>query len=191
MKDLIQKRFAENIVAVTATADHLAGPIVAAAEMIIESYRNGGGVFTFGNGGSAADAQHIAGELVGRFLLERPGFKAQALTADASVLTSLANDYTYEMIFASQLQANARPGDVAIGLSTSGNSPNVVAALEYAHSNNIKTVAITGEGGGKCAAVADVLLDISATDTPRIQEAGTVVYHILCELIEASLSANS
>ena len=191
MKNLIQKRFAENIVAVTVTAEHLAEPIVDAAKMIVESYRNGGGVFVFGNGGSAADAQHIVGELVGRFLLDRPGFKAQALTADASVLTSLANDYTYEMIFARQLQANAKPGDIAIGLSTSGNSPNVVAALKYARNNNIKTIAITGEHGGECAALADVLLDIPATDTPRVQEAGTVVYHILCELIEANLSANS
>jgi len=110
------------------------------------------------------------------------------LSTDTSILTSLANDYTYEMIFARQLQANAAPGDVAWGLSTSGNSANVLAGLAYARENGIGTIAMTGAGGGKCAALVDVLLDIPATVTGRVQEAGMLVYHILCEHIEATLA---
>ncbi|KKK96408.1 hypothetical protein LCGC14_2663080, partial [marine sediment metagenome] len=120
MNDLISKRFSEHVSVVQATLEHLSGGIAAAAELMIESYRSGGGVFLFGNGGSAADAQHIACELVGRFLLDRPPMKAWALSTDTSILTCLANDYSYEVVFARQLQAGARPGDVAVGLSTSG-----------------------------------------------------------------------
>ena len=184
MNDLISKRFSDHVSVVQDTLEHLSGGIVAAAELIIESYRSGGGVFLFGNGGSAADAQHIAGELVGRFLLDRPPMKAWALSTDTSILTCLANDYSYEVIFVRQLQASARSGDVAVGLSTSGNSPNVVDALKYARENSLRTIALTGAGGGKCAEYTDVLLDIPAKGSPAVQNAGVVVYHILCELVE-------
>jgi D-sedoheptulose 7-phosphate isomerase len=186
MSKIIQKRFDEHTEVLNATIGHLGEQIQAAADLIIESYRSGGGVFLFGNGGSAADAQHIAGELVGRFLINRPALKAQALSTDTSTITCIANDFSYDEIFSRQLQANATVGDVAIGLTTSGNSKNVVAALEYAKANGIKTIAFTKTGGGKCADVADVLLDIPSEATPRVQEIGMLVYHILCEIVETA-----
>ncbi|MCK5113211.1 MAG: SIS domain-containing protein [Phycisphaerae bacterium] len=188
MSDTIKKRFDEHTEVLNATIWHLGDKIQAAADLIIESYRNGGGVFLFGNGGSAADAQHIAGELVGRFLINRPALKAQALSTDTSTITCIANDFSYDEIFSRQLEGNAVAGDVAIGLSTSGNSGNVVAALQYAKSNGLKTIAFTKNGGGKCAALADVLLDIPSDATPRVQEIGMLVYHILCEIVEAAMA---
>ncbi len=184
MDEIIKRRFSEHVSVVQAAMEHLSEDIATAAELIIESYRSGGGVFLFGNGGSAADAQHIAGELMGRFLLDRSPMKAQALSTDTSILTCLANDYSYEIIFVRQLQAVARPGDVAMALSTSGDSPNVVAALKYATENGLRTIAITGKGGGKSAEYAEVLLDIPAKGSPGVQNVGMVVYHILCELVE-------
>jgi D-sedoheptulose 7-phosphate isomerase len=160
-----------------------------AAKLIIEAYRNGGGVFLFGNGGSAADAQHIAGELNGRFLKERRPLKAQALVGDAATVTSIANDYGYEQIFAKQLEANATQGDIAFGLSTSGNSPNVLEAFAAAKNIGMKTIAMTGQGGGQCAELADVLIAIPSDFTPHVQEAGTLVYHCLCEQIESVFCA--
>ncbi|MBI5724011.1 MAG: D-sedoheptulose 7-phosphate isomerase [Planctomycetes bacterium] len=188
MKDLIEKRFAEAAQVQSQACRHLSGRIVQAVDLIVASYRAGGGVFLFGNGGSAADAQHIAGELVGRFMKERKALRAQALTADSSVLTCLANDYNFDRIFARQIEANARAGDVAVGISTSGNSPNVVAALSLARSMGLKTIALTGQSGGKCAALADVLLDVPSACTPRIQEAHAVIYHTICELVEAAMA---
>jgi len=188
MKTTIDRRFAENAAVAAATREHLGPRIQQAAKMILDCYRNGGGVFLFGNGGSAADAQHIAGELVGRFLAERRALKAEALSTNTSVLTALANDYSFEHVFARQLQANARAGDVAFGLSTSGNSPNVLAALKQARQSGLRTIALTGEGGGKCAPHADCLLDVPSRQTPRIQEAGTLVYHLICELVEAGIA---
>jgi len=184
---MIHERFEQTIETLRAVESHLAERLVRAADLIVAAYRNGGGVFLFGNGGSAADAQHIAGELVGRFLAERRALKAEALSANTSVLTCLANDYSFETIFARQLEANARAGDAAVALSTSGNSPNVLAGLETARRIGMKTVAFTGRGGGKCAALADVLLDVPADHTPRVQEAHTVLYHILCERIEQAV----
>ena len=189
MIDLIRQRFADSVRVTTATGERLAGRIARAAEAIVECFRCGGGVFIFGNGGSAADAQHVAGELVGRFLKERRALKCQALTTDTSVLTCVANDYDFESIFVRQLEAAAAAGDVAIGLTTSGNSPNVVAALRRAREMHLKTIALTGEGGGRCAEWADILLDVPETHTPRVQEAHTVIYHVLCELVENAVVA--
>ena len=189
MLELIKSCFEENIAATQKALTELADPISQACDMIIESYKNSGGVYVFGNGGSAADAQHIAGELVGRFKLERKALRAQALSTDTSILTCLANDYSYEMIFARQLEANARPGDIALGLSTSGNSANVVQAFEYARENGIKTIAITGQAGGKCTELADCLIAIPSNNTPRVQEVGMLVYHIICQQVEAVLAS--
>ena len=189
MIDEIRERFEDSARVTLATGQRLAERIARAVEMILESYRADGGVFVFGNGGSAADAQHIVGELVGRFLKERRGLKAQALTTDTSTLTSVGNDYGFEAIFARQLTACARTGDVAVGLSTSGNSPNVIEAFRAAREMGLKTIALTGAGGGRCAELADVLLDVPETLTPRIQEAHVVVYHILCELVEQAVAA--
>ena len=180
----IHRLFGDSVRVTAATGQRLADRIAQAVTIIVDCYRAGGGVFLFGNGGSAADAQHIAGELVGRFLKERRPLKAQALTTDSSVLTCLGNDYGFERVFARPLEANASAGDVAVALSTSGNAPNVVAALREARQRGLKTIALTGDGGGACAEFADVLLDVPETLTPRIQEAHTVVYHVICELVE-------
>ncbi len=156
----ISQRFEDAARTIQATGEALEGEIARAAELIVQSYRSGGGVLLFGNGGSAADAQHIAGELVGRFLRERRGLRAVALSADAAVMTSLANDYGYQAVFARQVEAHGQPGDVAIGISTSGNSPNVVEGLRKARDLGLKTIALTGTGGGACAELADVLLAV-------------------------------
>ena len=188
LSDDVTTRFDQSAEVIRSTGATLAGAIEAAVGTIVESLRAGGTVYVFGNGGSAADAQHIAGELVGRFLKERRALKAEALSTNTSVLTCLSNDYSYEIIFARQLEANARAGDVAVGLTTSGNSPNVVAGLAKAREIGMKTVAFTGAGGGKCAAVADVLLDVPCAHTPHVQEAHMVLYHLLCELVENAFS---
>lgn len=188
MLDLIHKRFDEALAVIAGCKESLAPRLAQAAAMIVASSRAGGGAFIFGNGGSAADAQHIAGELVGRFLKNRRPYRAQALTTDTSILTAVGNDFGFDTIFVRQLQAAARPGDVAIALSTSGNSANVTAALEHARKNAIKTIAFTGQGGGQCAQLADVLLSAPAELSPRIQEAHAVMYHILCELVEQALA---
>lgn len=142
-----------------------------------------------GNGGSAADAQHITGELVGRFLKERRGLKAICLSSNAAVLTAWANDYSYETVFSRQVEAFGEKGGVLLGLSTSGNSPNVVAAFEQARAMGMTTVALTGAGGGKLAPLADVLLDAPSRFTPLIQQAHLCIYHYLCEQVEARLAA--
>ena len=188
MRQIIAKRFEESISLAAATHDHLAGRLEQASRLVIECLRRGGCVFTLGNGGSASDAQHIAGELVGRFLKERPAWRAEALSAASTVLTALANDYGYDQVFARQLAGKARPGDLVIALSTSGNSANVVAALRQARSMGLPTIAFTGQGGGQCAPLADVLLDAPATLSPRIQEMHALMYHIVCELVETELA---
>ena len=191
MHEIIRQSFEEAGLLAARTLEHLGGRIAQSAELIIAAYRSGGGVFLFGNGGSAADAQHIACELVGRFLTERRALRAQALSADTSVLTALANDYDYEMVFVRQIEASARPGDVAIALSTSGDSPNVVAALERARRMGLKTIAITGRGGGKCAQAADILLDVPSKLTPRVQETTAIIYHVICQLVENAVAAEA
>ena len=189
MKDQIRKLFEESVATTRLTGEQLADKIGQAAQIIIDCYKAGGGVLLFGNGGSAADAQHIACELVGRFLKERKALRAAALTTDTSILTAIGNDYDYEKIFARQIEAGGRKGDIAIALSTSGNSPNVVAALAKARQIGMKTIAFTGRGGGKCAALADVLLDVPS-DGPscRIQEAHAVAYHVICQLVEQAFA---
>jgi D-sedoheptulose 7-phosphate isomerase len=156
-----------------------------AAELIVDAYTRQGCVFVFGNGGSAADAQHIVGELNGRFLKERQPLKAQSLVGDSATLTAIANDYGYEQVFSRQLEANGAAGDVAWGISTSGNSPNVVGALRLAKEKGLKTIVLTGGTGGACAELADVLICVPSDHTPHVQEAGVAIYHLICELVEA------
>ena len=190
VEDKVREIFVRSAEVIQLTADKLTPQIAEAATMIVDAYKAGRGVFIFGNGGSASDAQHIAGELVGRFLVNRPALKAESLSTDTSVITCIANDYSYEEIFSRQLEGKAVAGDVAIGLSTSGNSPNVVAALTAGRKIGMKTIAMTGPGGGKCAPLADVLLDVPCEgSTPRVQEAHVVTYHVLCELVEAEVVA--
>lgn len=157
------------------------------AEACVASLRAGGKVLLAGNGGSAADAQHIAGELVSRFEFDRPGLAAVALTTDTSILTAIGNDYGYERLFARQVQALGRAGDVFVAYSTSGNSPNIVAALRVAREMGLVTVGLTGNRGGAMNALCDHLLAVPAAETPRIQEGHLVLGHILCGLIESTL----
>ena len=191
MIETILLRFDESMSVLSAARDVLASPLAEAAEIVIDAVRSGRGVFIFGNGGSAADAQHIAGELVGRYLAERRGIRAVALSTDTSIITAVANDYGFERIFARQLEALAAEGDVAVAISTSGDSANVVAGLEEARRIGMKTISFTGPGGGKCAELSDVLLAVPSGDhpTPRIQEAHQVLYHTLCELVESAVVA--
>jgi D-sedoheptulose 7-phosphate isomerase len=182
----IQQELLESAATLRAVADALAAPLARAVELVVESLRAGGRVFLFGNGGSAVDAQHIAGELVGRFLAERKALAAEALTADIATITSVANDYSYDLIFARQLEGKASAGDVAVGLSTSGKSRNVVAALTLAREMGLKTIAFTGRDGGPCGQLVDVLLNVPADLTPRIQEAHVALYHVLCRHVEAA-----
>jgi D-sedoheptulose 7-phosphate isomerase len=149
--------------------------------------RDGRKVLLFGNGGSAADAQHIAAEFVGRFIPDRIPLPAISLATDTSALTALGNDYGYNTVFSRQVQALGNPGDIAIGISTSGNSPSVVEALEVARSKNLFTIGFTGQGGGKMLGKADVLFCVPTKMTPRVQETHITLGHVLCELIDREL----
>jgi len=157
------------------------------AARIIAAYREGGKLVIFGNGGSAADAQHVAAEMVSRFRRERPALPAIALTTNSSILTAIGNDYAYDRIFVRQVEAMVAPQDVVIGITTSGNSPNVVAALRAARERGAWTAALTGEGGGLAAQAADFCLAMPSRDTPRVQEAHITLLHIICDLVEAGL----
>ena len=157
------------------------------AELLISAYRDGRCALLFGNGGSAADAQHIAAEFVGRFYLDRRALPAHSLTVNTSILTAIANDLSYEAIFARQIEAIGRPGDVAIGLSTSGRAANVVAGLRAARQAGLIAVAMTGADGGPARDVADHWVSVPSTDVPRIQEAHIMIGHIWSELVEAAL----
>jgi D-sedoheptulose 7-phosphate isomerase len=168
-------------------AENLTEKIAQAAQMIIDSYRNGGKLILFGNGGSAADAQHLAGEMVGRFLKERAALPAIALNTNTSILTALGNDYDFDVIFARQLEAWAKKGDVVIGISTSGNSQNVLKGIEKARSLNAQTIGLTGRGGGQLAKIVHLALIVPSDDTPRIQEAHITIGHILCDIVERAL----
>ncbi len=161
----------------------------AIAEAMTAALHNGCKIFWCGNGGSAADSQHLAAELVGRFRRERRGLPSMALTTDTSILTSVGNDYGYEAVFARQVEAMGAAGDVLVGISTSGNSRNVLAALELARTQGMVTVAFTGAGGGKMAGVADHLFAVPSQDTARIQEAHILAGHMLCDWIELAATA--
>ncbi len=159
-----------------------------AVDLLVERFSAGNKLLVCGNGGSAADAMHICAELVGRFFKERRALPAIALNTDAAVLTAWSNDCGYQFVFSRQVEALAKPGDVVWGISTSGNSENVVAALRVARQLRASTIALTGQGGGAMAEHADVLLAVPLSATPRIQEVHTVTYHMICEAVEAELS---
>jgi len=157
------------------------------ADIMVKSLRRGGTIFFCGNGGSAADAQHLAAELSGRFYFDRAPLPAEALHCNTSYLTAIANDYGFEYVYERLIRGNGKKGDVLIGLSTSGNSLNITKAFETAKNLDITTIAFTGENGGKLKEVADYILQIPSTDTPRIQEAHILIGHIICELIETEM----
>lgn len=168
--------------------------ILLLSEWIREVFEDGGKLLIFGNGGSAADAQHLAAEFVNRFLINRRPLPALALTTDSSVLTSIANDFSYELVFAKQIQALGKPEDLALGISTSGTSANVVKAMEAARTIGMKTVAFTGgtvRPGGDLAAICDLVLNVPSDSTPHIQETHLWVEHLLCEIVERQMFASS
>lgn len=165
--------------------------IVSAAQLIIEAYQKGGKILLMGNGGSAADAQHIAAELVGRFKKERKPLPAIALTTDTSILTSIGNDYNFNEVFRRQVEALAQPEDVVIGISTSGNSTNVLLAIEKAKEIGAKTIGLSGNDGGKLLVASHLCLVVPSNNTPRIQESHITIGHILCDLVEQRLFEES
>jgi D-sedoheptulose 7-phosphate isomerase len=172
---------------VSGSLEDQAETIVRMARIVADCLRAGGKVLFFGNGGSAADAQHLACELAGRFYRDRASLPALSLTVNTSSLTAIANDYGYEEVFARQLRGLGRRGDVAVGISTSGTSPNVLRALEAARELGLVTLGLTGRDGGRMAGLADVCLRVDSDETPRIQEAHILAGHILCELVEREL----
>ena len=165
----------------------LLNQVVECAETIVDTLCKGGKVLIAGNGGSAADAQHIAGEFVSRFNYDRPGLAAIALTTDTSILTAIGNDYGYERLFSRQVQALGREGDVFIGITTSGNSANVLEALKTAKDAGLKTIGFTGSTGGKMAGSCDITLRMPSPETPKIQEGHIAIGHIICGLVEAAM----
>lgn len=167
--------------------EELVEQINKAGEICIDAYKKGKKTLLAGNGGSAADAQHIAGELVSRFNFDRPGLPSIALTTDSSILTAIGNDYGYERLFARQIEALAAEGDVFIGISTSGNSPNILEALIACKEKGVYTIGLTGESGGKMNELCDICIKVPSSHTPRIQEAHITIGHIICSLVEDNI----
>lgn len=187
MIERIQHMARQSIETKRAFFDSHAVEVARAAEIIIASVSAGGKVMAFGNGGSAADAQHIAAELVNRLNYDRPPIAAIALTTDTSILTSVGNDSSFDELFERQLRALGRAGDVALAISTSGNSPNVLRAVRAARDLNIKTIGLTGRNGGELARIVDLALIVEAQSTQRIQETHITIGHVLCEIVEDAL----
>jgi D-sedoheptulose 7-phosphate isomerase len=188
MKDKIERIIKDSIKAKEDLLATQVANIEKAAWAIINCLKGGGKILIFGNGGSAADSQHMAAELVGRFKKERKALAAIALTANTSTITAIGNDYGYDAVFSRQVEALGKMGDIALGISTSGNSPNVLGALERAKLMGLETIAITGGGGGKLKNACGILIVAGSKDTPRIQEAHIAIIHALCELIEDEIT---
>ena len=188
-EDLVRRTLSDTIALHERVRQANLQPVLDAAAAIAEAFRGGGKLLLFGNGGSAADAQHVAAELVGRFQRERPALAAIALTADTSVLSSIGNDYAFERVFARQVEALGRKGDVAFGISTSGRSPNVLAGLTTARERGLKTLALTGGDGGVIGKAADTHLNVAAGSTARVQEVHRTLLHVICDLVERGLFA--
>lgn len=187
IRETIDKELREHLCVLNLVAETLKDQIATVARIAIKALSGNKKIFFMGNGGSAADAQHLAAELVGRFKAERKALPAIALTTDTSILTALANDYGYESVFSRQITALANSGDVVIGISTSGQSPNVVKGIQTAKDMGCKTIGFTGRDGGEVAKLVDVSLIVPSTETSRIQEAHITIGHILCGLIEQAI----
>lgn len=186
----VSQQFEESIRAKSNSAEMLVAPIAGAVELIVHCLLNEGKILACGNGGSAADAQHFAAELVGRFEVERQELAAIALTTDTSILTAIANDYHYDVVFAKQVRALGRAGDILLAISTSGNSANIIEAIKAAHDADMRIVALTGKGGGKIGKMlkdADIHLCVPTERTARIQEVHLLAIHCLCDGIDALL----
>ena len=190
LEQRIQQQFFDSADAKYAAAEALTRPVCDAAQILLNCITSGGKVLACGNGGSAGDAQHFAAELVGRFERERPGLPAISLATDTSILTAVGNDYGYQQVFSKQVQALGQPGDVLLAISTSGNSGNVIAAIEAAHEKDMAVIALTGKGGGRIGAMLsdrDMHICVPHDRTARIQEVHLLVIHCLCDAIDVSL----
>lgn len=187
MKDEIMRLIRESADLKLRFGKQNADVLLQVVKLIVAAFKAGNKVLLFGNGGSAADAQHIAAEFVNRFLIERPPLPAIALTTDTSVLTSISNDYGFSEVFAKQIKALGKEGDVAIGISTSGTSVNVLKGIKVAKEMGLKTVALVGGEGGELAKLADLALVVDSTSTPRIQEVHITIGHIICEIVDLLL----
>ena len=186
----VRGHFTESIAIKVTAAEQIAESIAAAGQVMSDAILNDGKIMSCGNGGSAADAQHLSSELLNRFEMERPGLPAIALTTDSSTLTSISNDYAYEEIFSKQVRALGKEQDVLLGISTSGNSENVIRAIAAAHERGMNVIALTGRDGGRMANIfqpGDVEIRVPATRTARIQEVHLIVIHCLCDLIDTTL----
>ncbi|MEW5757915.1 MAG: D-sedoheptulose 7-phosphate isomerase [Candidatus Omnitrophota bacterium] len=188
MKDNIIRILEESIEVKKKVIETQLENIIKAVNTISDCFKNKGKIILFGNGGSAADCQHIAAELVGRFKKERRAYPATALTTDSSILTAIGNDYNFNNIFSRQIEALGNRGDVAIGISTSGNSQNIIEAIITANNKGLKTITLTGNGGGKLKTLSNISIEVPSTNTPRIQETHIAIAHIICELVENTLT---
>ena len=187
-RDLVSRTIADAIAAHETVRRGSVQPVVDAAAAIIDTLGRGGKVLLFGNGGSAADAQHVAAELVGRFERVRRPFAAIALSADTSVLTAIGNDEGYERVFTRQLEALGREGDVVVAITTSGRSPNVVTALEAVRQRGYRTIGVTGRDGGRVAALVDIHVNVPSDSTARVQEVQRTLLHAMCDLVERAFA---
>ena len=190
MQDRIKNHFLESIETKQRSAEVLVEPLQLAGELMVQSLLNEGKILTCGNGGSAGDAQHFSAELLNRFVKERPGLPALALTTDSSTLTAIANDYHYDEIFSKQVSALGQAGDILLAISTSGNSSNIITAIQAAHERQMRVVALTGKDGGKMAdlfAEEDIEIRVPSNRTARIQEVHLVAIHCLCDYIDTQL----
>jgi len=186
MKDLIVKRIKDSIEVKEKILlnKKLLESIEKSAFLLIDAIKKGNKVIFCGNGGSAADAQHLSAELLGKFYIDRKALPSISLTVNSSVLTAVGNDFSYEKVFIRQLEGIGNKGDILVGISTSGNSRNIIEAFKYAQTNEIITIALTGESGGKLKDYADILINVPSNDTPRIQESHITIGHIICEIVE-------
>ena len=188
MQSIIKFEFEEHLKTSQATFESISYSVEVAAKLCLDCLKNGNKILLFGNGGSAADAQHIAAELVGRYKTERKGLAAIALTTDTSTLTAISNDYGYDCVFDRQVEALANTGDVAIGISTGGSSANVTSALKLAKDLDCKTIGFSGRGGGEMNELCDINIVVPAKDTARIQEMHIVIGHTICHLIDLAFN---
>jgi len=189
--DDIRRHFAKHHETIALVEEQLSAAIVDFCTILVDAFRGGNKVLVMGNGGSAADAQHFAAEMVGRFLLNRKALPAIALTTDTSILTAVGNDYGYDEVFKRQVEALAVPGDVVVGISTSGHSNNVFHALTAANEVGCKTVGLLGRDGGNIGGIVDLNLTVREWETPRVQESHITMIHIVCDLVEKSLFADA
>ena len=184
MEKIIKRNYKDSIDTKEAFFKQNTQLVISSARLIAEAFKNNRKLLICGNGGSAADSQHIAGEFVNRFMIERPPLPAIALTTDTSVITSIGNDYDFSQIFSKQVKAIGREGDAILAISTSGSSTNIIKALKAARDIGIKSIGLTGKGGGKMADIVDILLNVDSDCTPRIQEVHITACHIICELVD-------